>query len=107
MLLKIVIIVLTSLMLQSCTSMRVQQGLQSGKISFESGEYKQAFRELMPVAVEGNAQAEYAVGYMYFYGYGVARDSESGIFWMQKAAAQHYALAEQALQLIQHQKSMT
>lgn len=77
--------------------------LQWGKCSFYSGEYKCAFRRLLPVAVYGDPQAEYAVGYMYYYGYGVPIDDDSGLFWMERAAQQHYLPAINALILI-HQR---
>lgn len=78
------------------------QELQAGKSSFQSGYYKDAFRELLPLAVKGNPDAQYAVGYMYYYGYGVSEDSESGMFWMTKSAEQHYPPAIKALHLIQN-----
>lgn len=86
--------------LQGCVSPKMSQEVQLGKILFSDGEYKSAFRRLMPAAVCGNAQAQYAVGYMYYYGYGVAHDTESGLFWMDKAAAQGYKPAIKALQKI-------
>ncbi len=89
-------------MLMSCASSRLSQELQAGKQSFESGSYKEAFHQLLPLAVNGKKEAQYAVGYMYYYGYGVAEDSESGIFWMTKAADQCYEPAVKALQIIQH-----
>jgi len=87
-------------MLAACAGPRMAQELQAGKMSFEAGYYKEAFRQLLPLAVKGKAEAQYAVGYMYYYGYGVAEDAESGMFWMTKAAEQHYLPAVKALQLI-------
>src|SRR5258708_7539462 len=95
--LKIIGVTVLALMLFSCSSARIAQELQRGRINFESGYYKDAFRQLLPLASEGNKEAEYAVGYMYYYGYGVSRDSETGIFWIKKSAAQHYPQAEKAL----------
>jgi TPR repeat protein len=37
---------------------------------------------------------------MYYYGYGVAQDAESGRFWMEKSANQKYPPAEKALQML-------
>lgn len=88
------------LSLGACTSGRLSQELTLGKINYTSGNYKQAFRQLLPVAVNGVAQAQYAVGYMYYYGYGVPQDGESGLFWMNRAAAQQYFPAVKALALI-------
>jgi len=89
-------------LLASCSGLRMAQELQAGKASFQSGYYKDAFRQLLPLAVKGNPDAQYAVGYMYYYGYGVSEDSESGMFWMTKSAEQHYPPAIKALHLIQH-----
>ena len=66
-------------------------------LRFAEGDYKRAFHQLLPLACNGNPCAQYAVGYLYYYGYGVPEDSESGIFWMQKAASQGYVPAIKAL----------
>lgn len=86
--------------LSSCTSIMIAQELEQGKISFSAGNFKQAFHQLLPLAAKGEAQAQYAVGYMYYYGYGAAQDKESGLFWMQKSAEQQYAPALKALAII-------
>lgn len=87
-------------MLMACASSRMAEELQAGKSSFQTGDYKQAFHQLLPLAVKGKAEAQYAVGYLYYYGYGVPEDTESGLFWMTKAAEQHYPPAMQAIDLI-------
>lgn len=95
-----VLFLLLTMALVSCSSMhsmRSTQELQRGKSNFEAGYYRDAFHQLLPLASEGNREAQYAVGYMYFYGYGVAQDTETGTFWIQKSAAQHYQPAAEAL----------
>jgi TPR repeat protein len=94
------VIISICLLLQACTSAVQMHQYDEGKSSFTSGDYKSAFHQLLPLAAADNMRAQYAVGYMYYYGYGVTRDAESGLFWMQKSAAQHYAPAEKALDLI-------
>lgn len=84
----------------STTPMRTQQELARGKSNFESGLFRDAFHQLLPPATEGNREAQYAVGYMYYYGYGVAEDRETGIFWIQKSASQQYQPAIDALTAI-------
>lgn len=93
-------LILISMMLLSCAAGRTAQELQAGKHSFQSGDYKQAFHQLLPLAVKGKPEAQYAVGYMYYYGFGVPEDMDSGIFWMEKAAEQSYGPAIEALELI-------
>lgn len=100
-----IIILLTIGLLQSCVSARTAQELQLGKMTFEAGDYKLAFHELLPLAVDGNAEAQYAIGYMYYYGYGPPQDEVVGLFWMNKAAGQYYAPAIEALEKI-HQKNI-
>jgi TPR repeat protein len=97
---KTIVILILSLFLQACASSRIPQELQQGKMSFNKGNYQQAFRELLPLASEGNAEAEYAVGYMYYYGFGAPQDTETGMFWMQKSANQQHQPAISALKML-------
>ncbi|HSW71690.1 MAG TPA: sel1 repeat family protein [Gammaproteobacteria bacterium] len=98
------LILLLVLLLTACTSLRTSQEIQLGKSNFEAGYYRDAFRQLLSPAIEGNAQAQYAIGYMYYYGYGVPLDTETGSFWIKKAADQHYQPAVQALAAMQKAK---
>ncbi len=93
------------LLLPSCATTSTLQQLQNGEASFTSGNFKSAFHQLLPLAAEGIPQAEYGVGYMYYYGYGITQDSESGLFWMKKAARAQYAPAVRALAAIQENMS--
>jgi TPR repeat protein len=93
-------LILLGFLLQSCASPKHSQEVQKGKMYFEQGNFKLAFHQLLPIAAAGNAQAQYAVGYMYYYGYGTSEDQESGLFWMQKSAEQHYDPAIKALNII-------
>ncbi len=79
--------------------------LQQGKRLFEAGYYKRAMKVLLPLACgcPGNAEAQYAVGYMYYYGYGVAQDTDVGYFWIKKSADQGNEPAIKALATIDQQ----
>ncbi|EKD71206.1 MAG: hypothetical protein ACD_46C00246G0005 [uncultured bacterium] len=74
--------------------------LKQGQRLFETGYYKRAMRDLLPLASDGNPEAQYAVGYMYYYGYGVTQDTDVGYFWINRSASQDYAPAKQALAVI-------
>lgn len=90
------------LMLQSCASSpQMSQELQSGKLTFEAGNYNQAFHQLLPIAVNGRREAQYAVGYMYYYGYGTPQDTELGLYWIGQSVQQQYPPAIAALGVIQ------
>lgn len=78
-----------------------QSELANGKRLFDGGYYKSAMKQLLPLAANGNAEAEYAVGYMYYYGYGTIQDTDTGTFWIQRAAHQKFQPAENALALMQ------
>lgn len=71
--------------------------LQQGEHYFNTGFYKHALRTLLPLACDGVAQAQYAVGYMYYYGYGVTQDTDVGRIWIERAAIQNYQPAKIAL----------
>jgi TPR repeat protein len=81
--------------------------IEQGKRYFKDGYYKRAFQQLLPPAIDGNAEAEYAIGYMYYYGYGVPQDTDTGHFWIEKAAAQHFDPAVRALPLMNKSKKIT
>ena len=41
------------------------------KTSFGVGNYELASQQLLPLANEGNSEAEYSLGYLFYYGLGV------------------------------------
>lgn len=81
--------------------------LENGKRLFKDGFYKRSMEQLLPLAAEGNMEAQYAVGYMYYYGFGAAQDSASGAFWIQRAADQHFEPAVKALAIIHQNNKYT
>lgn|SRR3990167_412567 len=93
------LLILLSLSLMACatTSLRQTSQLEQGKREFETGYYQRALHRLLPLACDGNAEAQYAIGYLYYYGYGAAQDTETGYFWIKRSADQHYQPAIQAL----------
>lgn len=91
------------LLLSGCcamTRLADRSELQQSRREFNAGYYKHAIHRLIPIACNGNPEAEYAVGYMYYYGYGVAQDPEMGYFWIERAANQGYAPAALALKIL-------
>lgn len=96
-------IVMMCVLLTGCANARkvyMTENLQLGRLTFESGDFKKAFCQLLPLAVEGSPQAQYAVGYMYYYGYGAPMDRVSGMFWIKRSADQYYPPAVKALVII-------
>lgn len=100
-----IILILSCCLLTSCATTRtppphVQSEVAAGKRYFETGYYKRAMKLLLPLACDGNAEAQYAVGYMYYYGLGVAQDTDVGYFWIKRSADKHYPPAINALHMI-------
>lgn len=96
------IFLLSFLLIASCAETVSSSNVQQGKGYFQSGNYKQAFQVLMPAALKSDGDAQYAVGYMFYYGYGVKRDKEAGIYWLEHAARQENPDAIKALAIIHH-----
>jgi TPR repeat protein len=75
------------------------------KADFNAHNYKKAYIERQGPASNGNPEAQYALGYMYYYGKGVVENHGRAIDWFTKAAAQGQPDAQKALDLI-HKKKM-
>lgn len=95
-----------SLLLQSCANQdeHISQQLVLGKTYFKQEQYQKAFVTLEPVAKEGNPDAEYALGFMYYYGRGIAENRPMAKYWMHKAAQHGQASAQKALSKLNDQR---
>ena len=58
------------------------------------GDYKTALKEWQPLADQGDAGAQYNLGWMYENGKGVLKDYKQAVKWYQKAADQGFARAQ-------------
>lgn len=76
------------------------QNLKAGKQDFDAKNYSAAFQKMLPLAEKGNAHAQYAVGYMLYYGKGVEVNRKQGVAWIDKAADQGLPEAKQAQQML-------
>lgn len=77
--------------------------LRSGIQSFQVQNYREAFILLKPEAEKGQPDAEYAVGYMYYYGQGVVEDRKKAWYWINCAARAGQPDAIEAIKIIQQQ----
>lgn len=82
-----------------------KMSLQQGIESFRAQDYRQAFIKLKPAAKKGQADAEYAVGYMYYYGQGVVEDRKLAWYWINRAAAQGQPDAIAAVKILGNKRS--
>lgn len=77
-----------------------QLNFQQGIKDFQVQNYRQAFIRLKPEAERGQPDAQYAVGYMYYYGQGVTEDREKALYWIHCAAKANQPDAVAALKLL-------
>lgn len=85
---------LTILLLSLTVSGRAAQ-LDDAVAAAHRGEYAVAFQLTSPLAENGDARAQFNIGYMYANGWGVQRDLVGAVNWYRKAA-------EQGLEIAQH-----
>lgn len=74
--------------------------LKEGISCFKVQDYRSAFIRLKPEAEKGQPDAQYAVGYMYYYGQGVAEDKQKALYWIKCAAKAGQPDAIEALKLL-------
>ncbi len=77
-------LVIVSLLISSCVTGGLN--LKEGIKSFQVQDYRQAFVRLKPEAEKGQRDAQYAVGYMYYYGQGVVENRKRAWYWIRCAA---------------------
>lgn len=79
--------------------------LAVAKEAFMQHEYVQAVYLFEPLAIRGHSQAQYALGYLYYYGLGVAQNTKLATKWLASAAAKGNKKALKALELITQQQT--
>ena len=62
-------------------------GLDEATAAYQRGDYATALRELRPLAEQGNANAQYKLGFMYDRGLGVPQDYSKAHMWFNLAAS--------------------
>jgi hypothetical protein len=81
-------------------SMVAGQDFQKGIAATEAGDYATAVKELLPLAEQGNAAAQYYLGLMYNDGNGVPQDHAEAVKWYRLAAEQGNTSAQFFLALM-------
>jgi len=77
-----------------------EEAFTQAKVAYLDNDYPRAFTIAGPRAAAGDPWAQYTLGYLYYYGRGVALDRKLAKEWIQRAAEQGYAPAQEALQHI-------
>jgi TPR repeat protein len=77
-----------------CASFSAAADLASGKRAYQEKDYATAFKELMPLAEKGDADAEFILAKMYWKGEGVLKDPGQAMKWFKASAVQGNADAQ-------------
>ncbi len=90
-----------SLILAGCATAPQDGGaapeIAEARQAWLAGDFDRAFPALHDAAAAGQPRAQYAVGYMYYYGQGVPEDTDKALAWIRRAAESGDALAVEAL----------
>lgn len=79
-------------------------GLGDAEKALRAKEYDKAFPMYTRLAAAGNAEAEFRLGEMYWYGDGTAVDMAKSRAWLQKAASAGHAGARETLAVLQQRE---
>lgn len=77
-----------------CAGLSAAADLAVGKQAYEKKDFAAAFKELSPLAEQGNAEAQFLLGEMYWTGQGVLKDNDRAIKWLTASATQGNANAQ-------------
>ena len=65
------------------------EGLEAyNREAYDRGDYAESLRQWKPLAEKGDAEAQYGLGYLYYFGEGVAEDNKTAMKWFLLAAEQ-------------------
>lgn len=98
--------IINGLLAASCLSLSACQYIgwndDPAMTAFVHGDYIQAFHRLEHRARLGDTAAQYAVGYMSYYGLGTPENRDLAINWFEVSAKYGYQPAQQALRILTH-----
>ncbi len=72
-------------------------GTEEALKAYDQGDYGAAFEQWRPLAEAGDAEAQYMLGSLYDYGYGLPRDYRKAAYWFEMAAEQGHMDAAHSL----------
>jgi TPR repeat protein len=68
--------------------------IEDAKAAIQDEHFEMAYRKLVPLAEENNAEAQFLLGTLYINGQGVEKDEGKGFLWMMKAGRQGHDQAK-------------
>ncbi len=83
--------------------MRSTNAVEQAQAAYARGDYNRAAQLLAVPAMQGDTEAQYALGYLYYYGRGVRQDRYRAVAWFQDAARLGHPKAARALAMANEQ----
>lgn len=77
---------LAALMVLSAGQAAAKDLLEAGMRAFDAGDYKTAVKDWLPLAKQGDAEAQLFMGVLYGNGLGVKHDQKKSAYWYEQAA---------------------
>lgn len=84
-------------MLSNCSSTTPQKLYVKGKQAYLQRNYQKSVSYLVKAAERNDPQAQYALGYMFYYGQGVPQDTLAAQYWIEQSAKRGFPPATIAL----------
>lgn len=81
-------------MLVTCCALPLSAGFIEGEEAFGNKRYSEAMQNFRPLADEGDFRSQYYVAYMYLNGYGVSKNNQLGLQYLEKSLSAGYADAQ-------------
>jgi uncharacterized protein len=79
--------------LAGCASPSYEKGIRH----YKPDNVAAALRELKPLAEQGDSEAQFKLGSLYYQGWGVAQDYKEAVKWLRKAAEQGHTFSQATL----------
>lgn len=98
-------VMLCSACVKNTDEIEARQTMDKAKQEYQQKQYESAAITLMPLVRKGNPEAQYTLGYLYFYGLGVHRNTNYGRQLIQTSAEQGNVKAIEALATFAQQEA--
>jgi TPR repeat protein len=65
--------------------------------AYHANQYQKAYELMLPLAQQGESEAQFYLGGMLVDGLGIKADTSQGVYWLEQAVGNQHALAAQTL----------
>jgi formylglycine-generating enzyme required for sulfatase activity len=94
---RILLVAVVAVLMMAACGPSPEELVRQGKEHYDNDNYTEAMACFQKAAEKGNAEAEYHIGELYDYGFGVDEDDEIAADWYKKSAEKGYAEAQDRL----------